>query len=205
MKLDKLGWVAAAGLAGAWFVMGFDGNSMKFATVDLEKVFQESDAFKQGNGQLQQYAEPFVQALQWVKNNQVIKPADALAYVTIAVDPKGDKDKLTQLTNEAQTEQAKFSTLVTTQTPTEAQKQELTEYQGRRQQNGELFQKKSSEFDNVIKQKETELRSSALEKVREEIKEIASKQGYTVIYNVEVAPYAQNDITAEALKAAKKS
>jgi Skp family chaperone for outer membrane proteins len=205
MKLDKLGWVAAAGLAGAWFVMGFDGNSMKFATVDLEKVFQESDAFKQGNVQLQQYAEPRVQALQWIKNNQVIKPADALAYVTIAVDPKGDATKLTQFTNEAQTEQTKYTTAVTAQPPTDAQKQELTEFQARRQQNGELYQKKSSEFDNDIKLKETELRSSALEKVREQIKDIASKQGYTVIYNVEVAPYAQNDITAEALKAVKKS
>src|SRR5579862_8759583 len=109
MKLDKLGWVTAAGLAGAMFVAGFQGNQPKFANVDLEKVFQESDAYKQGNIQLQSYAQPRIEVLQFVKNNSAMKPSDAQDYVAIAVQPNGDTAKMSKISNDAQAAQSAFN------------------------------------------------------------------------------------------------
>jgi Skp family chaperone for outer membrane proteins len=56
------------------------------------------------------------------------------------------------------------------------------------------------EIDNFVKENSDKL----LKEVREAIKKIAEAKGISIVFNSEVAPYAQQDITAEVLKTLNK-
>ncbi len=80
----------------------------------------------------------------------------------------------------------------------------MSDYSARAAQNNDFGHSLEQQFDTEIKQKQLSLHDAAMGKVRTAVKDVAQKQGYTIVFGVDAAPYAANDLTAEVLKVVKK-
>jgi Skp family chaperone for outer membrane proteins len=207
MKLDKLGWVVAAGLAGAMFGMGLQPASPKFASVDIAKVFDQSDQTRTSRAELQDFQTSRLEILTFLQQNQAMKPDDAKKYAQLSVKaPKtpADDTELTRIKADAENASTRQRGLSFKQNPTAEDTKELSDFGARAAQNHELIGNLDQQFRAETEQKQKSLMDVSMQKVRDAIRDVASKQGYTIVFSSETAPYASNDLTADALKAVKK-
>ena len=208
MKFERLGWIVAAGLAGSMVGMGFQGATQKIGTVDMSKVFGDSALVKKQSEQLRTYQMARKSALEFLDQNRTLTLDEASKYATLAVKDSptaADKTELDRLTGVANEGRGKLTALQTKVTPTAEDTKQLQDYTARSSQIQQLLQDLAGRFDQEVRTYQDKLRSDTLDKVRDAVKQVSSKQGYTVVFANEVAPYAANDITKEALDAMNKA
>jgi len=184
MKTERLGWLAAAAFAGAILGMGFKAPGDKTGTVDVIKVFKDSDYAKTQNENLQLQVAERRDVVTFVQANRNMKPEDADKLRILSTKDKptpADKDDITRIKNDAHADEQKAEALQTKDKPTPA---ELTQ-----------------EFNDELTQQQEKMNQEALVRVRQVVQQVAHDQGYTVVFAQEVAPYCANDLTADALKA----
>lgn len=212
IKTEKLGWLVAAALAGAMSVSalsGFQANTApKFATVDIGKVFDESSLAATNTDQLEAARKLRSGILEFINANRAMDPKDAerLATLTLkgaAVTPaeKAELDKLKAGGEDATRKQRDLSTK---NPPTDADKAALSDFGGKVQANNALLGRLQGVYENDLQNIGSDLREKTLTRVRDVVKSLAAKGGYTVVFSSASAPYAANDLTDEALKALKK-
>ena len=206
MKLDKLGWVVAAALAGAICGMGFQGSSPKFATVDMAKVFTDSDFTTTSNTQLQDYLKTRVAVMQFLKQNPPMLPGDAQKYPDLALKTNrssAEDADFKRIQSDALAATTKQRDLSLKASPSQEELNQLADFRARAAQNETFGQQLEQQYDQDLQTKRQSLHDQAMDKVRQSVKDVAQKQGYTVVFSVETAPYAANDITPDALKMVK--
>lgn len=207
MKFDKFGWVVAAGLASAILVSGFDAAPPKFASVDIGKVGQDSDVAKRANDDLQKFGGARSAVLSLIKNNPGMLPDDATKYADLKTKPTltpADQTEITRIEADALTQTNKRRELISRTNPTPDEQKQLIDFQQRGSKNGEIYQTLGQKYQTEISEKEQSMRNDVLDKVKTAIKEIATKQGYSIVFSSESAPYAANDITPEVIKNVSK-
>jgi Skp family chaperone for outer membrane proteins len=212
IRTDKLGWLVAAALAGAMSVgalSGFQGNTApKFATVDIGKVFDESSLAATNTDALEAARKLRAGVLEFINGNRAMEPKDAERYAALAtkgaaVTPaeKAEADKLKAGGEDATRKQRELST----KNPlTDADKAALADFGGKVQANNALLGRLQGVYENDLQTMSTDLREKTLNRVRDVVKNLAAKGGYTVVFSTASAPYASNDLTDEALKTLKK-
>jgi Skp family chaperone for outer membrane proteins len=207
MNIDKLGWLVAAGLVGAMFGMGFQTAAPKFAVVDLQKVFSDSDFTANGNVELQAFAAPRRELLQFLQQNLSMAPDDAKRLAELsrkATRTSAEDAEIAKIKTDAAIATQKRNDLLTKPSPTPDEQKQLTDYSARLNQNqdfgAQLEQQMGQELDN----EKQVLRDKAMDQVRKSVGDVAKKDGYSVVFTSDTAPYAANDITPDALKAVKK-
>ena len=210
MNLDKLGWVVAAGVVGAMFGMGFQASAPKFATVDMQKVFSDADFTQSENAELQQYANPRIQLLHFLQKNLPMSPDDARKYADIStqatVRNAAQDIEIKRIEADAESATQKRNDLLVKQESalTADDHKAMQDFSARAQQNTAFGQQLEQKLEQDIEQKKIELHDKAMEQVRKSVGDVAKKQGYSVVFTSEAAPYAANDLTPDALKAVKK-
>ncbi|HWD38096.1 MAG TPA: OmpH family outer membrane protein [Fimbriimonas sp.] len=204
MKFDKLGWVVAAGLASAIFVSGFQNSNPKFANVDISKIGQDSELAKKDNDALQKFGTARFDVIRFIQQNLAMLPDDAKRYADLKTRPTIDQTAIQKIESDATTQAAKQRDLIGKPSPTTEEQAQLKEFNDRRAANQQFLQTLDAQYRREIDDKSQTLRNEVLDKVRASIKDIASRQGYSVVFNVESAPYAANDITPEVVKAVGK-
>lgn len=208
IKFERLGWIVAAGLAGSMVGMGFQGASQKIGTVDMGKVFSDSSLVKKQSEQLRGAQAVRKSVLEFLDQNRSLTLEDATKYSTLAVKDApsaADKQEMDRIATVANDTRAKLSALQTKANPTAEDTKQLQDFTARSSQIQQLLQDLSGKYDQDLRTLQDKLRTDTLDKVRDAVKQIASKQGYTVVFANEVAPYAANDITKEALDAMNKA
>lgn len=204
MKLDKLGWVVAAGLFGAMAGMGFQGQTVKIGTADLEKIFNESEYAKTQTATLRSMGEARQGVLEFLRTYRVAKTEDVQKFRDLSVKAKptpADRTEMDRIKADAIKADTTHRQLQTKQSPTAAEAQQLDELNRRAQQNSALFQQWAQAFNDEVSAEQMKLRNDTLQRVRDAVKQVASQQGFSVVMAEDVAPYSPNDLTAEALKA----
>lgn len=211
MKFDKMGWVVTAAIAGAMSVAaisGFQNTPPKFANIDIEKVFNESDLSASNSKLLDDARKLRAGTLQYLFENRVMNPADAQKYATLAIKsatPTGaDKTEIDRIKAAAEDSTRKQRDLATKNPPTDADRQALQDYSAKAQQNQLFLQTLRGQYENDISDMANDLRDKTLVRVRSVIADLAGKQGYTVVFSTSAAPYAANDLTDAAPKILKK-
>ena len=213
MTIDpsKLGWPVAAALAGVLAVSalsGFQGSTnLKFATVDTGKVFDGSPLATSNTELLRTANANRMSVLQFIDRNRGMEPVDAKKFADLSTKETptpADKAEIERLRALGEAATASRTTLMTKNPPTDADRTALAEFGTKATANATLVQNLAGQYSGDIDTMRVELRTKTLARVREVVRTIGAKGGYTVVFDAEFAPYAANDITDEVSKALKK-
>lgn len=204
MKIDKLGWFVAVGLLGCMAGMGFQGSSQKIGTVDLARVFNESDYAKAQDANLKNMGATRKAVLDFITTYRAIPSDDAQKFHDLSLKPDqtaADKNELDRIRQSAIETDQKFRDLQTKGNLSDTEKAQLAEFQNRANANTALAQRYDGEFSDEVRQQQDRLRNETLSRAKTAVADVAAKQGYSIVFVQDVAPYSSNDVTAEALKA----
>ena len=213
MTIDtsKLGWPVAAALAGVLAMgalSGFQGNTAaKFATVDTIKAFNDSPLTTANEQILRDADRTRTNVLQFINQNRAMDPADAKKLADLSIKEKptpADQAEITRLRTAAEAATQKRVELSTKNPPSDAERTQLAEFGTRSTTNTNLVQMLAGQYGNDVQEMQGDLRNKTMVRVREVVRTVAAKGGYTVVFDTSAAPYAANDITDEVSKVLKK-
>lgn len=201
MNIDRLGWIAAAALAGAIVGMGFRAPSDKTGIVDMNKVFDGSDLQKDLTGRLHQREGTWQELFRFVTTNRVMKLDDINRLHDLALkdNPTAtDNAEMERIRTDAQAEEGKARDLEQKSGPSDADKAQLQNYSDRSKATQQLLEKWSDDFRTDMANRQQKVQEEADQKVRQIVQQVGRDQGYSIIFSSRDAPYCPNDITKEA-------
>jgi len=204
MKTDRLGWMVAAALGGAILGMGFRAPGDKTGTVDVIKVFKDSDYAKSQNEGLQAQVAARRDVVQFVQANRNMKADDADKLRILSTKEKptpADKADIERIKLDAQADEKKARDLQTKEKPTPAELTAIEDYTKRKDATGQRLEKWQQDFNTELTAQQQRMNDEALVRVRQVIQQVARDQGYSIVFAQEIAPYCANDLTADAFKA----
>jgi Skp family chaperone for outer membrane proteins len=204
IKIQQMGWVVAAGIAGMMAGSGFQSKVDKFGVVDLAEVFSSSEFAKNQTDALRNLSTQRQDVLQFVNTYPVMKAEQATRFRELSVKPQitaAEKAELDKLKAEIIAQDKKFKDLQLKPQPTPAEVDQLREYNNQTQNMVKTIERWAREFGEEVNTLQEKLRKDTLERVKTAVQEVGQKQGYTVVYVQDIVPYAANNITAESLKA----
>jgi Skp family chaperone for outer membrane proteins len=202
MKIDRLGWVAAAAMAGGIIGVGFKAPGDKTGIVDVGKVFKDSDLAKKQTEVLRAQVLARRGVMEFVGNNRNMKTDDANKLHDLYIkelQSAPDKAEITRIQEDARAAELKARELQTLPKPTAADLTQLDDFTKRKDASGALLEKWQKDFQEEIQTKEGKLNDDTLEKVPEAIQQVGKDQGYSIIIANNVAPYCPNDITTDSV------
>ena len=88
--------------------------------------------------------------------------------------------------------------------PTAEELKQLDDFRSRQAEIGDYLNTLNTDFQQELKAKQNAVQKSALDTYTNSVKEVAKKQGFTIIFDKNVAPYGANDITDDVAKTAIK-
>ena len=203
MKLKNLGWIIAAGMGATLLASGFQNQTSKVGVVDLQTVFQNSDYFQQKQDQLKAMGQQRSDLLDFIKTYQTITPDQAQQLKTLSLKQDltaSEKTQLDKLKNDVQTNEKAFDALNTKQNPTDADKAKLAAFNDQRNQTANLYDAWEKEFSDDLNGQKEKFRQDVLDRVTGAVQDNGKKQGYTLIFASDVAPFGTNDVTNDTLK-----
>ncbi|MBC8065568.1 MAG: hypothetical protein H7Y17_12105 [Chlorobia bacterium] len=207
MKIDKIsqiGWVAAASLAGVWLASGFQDTSTKLAVVDIAQVVEKSTHGKTNQDIFAKMKKNREDLLQFIDDNRVLTQEQAIQLRTLwsKDNPTTDeKNQMERIKADVIASNKKWTELSGKPTLTAEDRTLLDEY-AKRGQNMELIARKwYGDFTNEMQGWADKQKVASIEKARTAIQTVAKAQGYTIVFEVGIAPYGANDLTQPALQA----
>lgn len=204
MKYQQLGWVVAGTLTGIMLGSGFQAKTDKVGVVDLGEVFSTSDYAKTQTDTLRTMGQIRQDLIQFVNTYPVFSQEQAQRFRELSVKPQptpAEKAELEKIKQDVIAQDKKFKALQTKPSPTPEEVAQLREFNDRAQAMVKTLDRWSREFSDEFQSMQDKLRADTLERVKAAVKEVGQKQGYSIVYSQDAAPYAANTITQEALKA----
>ena len=207
MNRQNLGWVvsgvlalAMAGMVGA----GFQAQNQKIGTVSMAKVFNDSAYAKTLDQELKNLGANRKATLDFIDAYRMLSNADLKKFRDLSVkNPQtaADKAEIEKVRASGVAADQKLRELQTKANATEAERNQLSEMQKRVQDNSQYVLALQQEFTDEVRNRQENMRTETLDRVKQAIADVAAKQGYSLILSDEIAPYSANDLTTEAMKA----
>ncbi len=207
MNKENLGWAVSGALAMSLiFVVstGFQEKALKLGTVNVAKVFDDSEIRQKLDVEIREFGTARENTFNFLATYPMLATADLKKFRELSLKlPQTDADKaeLERLRKAGVTADQKYRELQTKPNATDAEKTQLATYQRNVQENERYLGLTQQEFSREITDRQSKMRADTLLKVKAAISEISQKQGYSIVFSDETAPYAANDLTPEALKA----
>ena len=208
MKIDKfsqLGWVAAAALIGVAVASGFQDTSVKIAVVDIAQVVEKSNLGKANQELFATMKKNREDYLQFIDDNRVLtnEQAQELRTLWLKDNPTAEeKARMDRIKADVIASYKKWNEKGTQTTALTAEDRVLLDEYAKRGQAMELLARRLfNDFSNEMQAWADKRKVESIEKARTAIQSIAKAQGYTIVFEVGVAPYGANDLTAPALQA----
>lgn len=202
--MHRLGWVVCAALAGVMLGGGFKQGSEKTGVVDVAKIVEQSDYGKLSQETFNKMKVAregvleFMDQYRVLTNEQAVRIKDLSLKEILKPDEKTELDRLKSEVMLADKRSKELSTK-TALTPEE--RTLMQEYANRSQNMEQLAQRWYREFTTDLQAWTDKQKLSSIERARGAIHEVAKAQGFTVVFEVGVAPYGANDLSDAALKA----
>jgi len=206
MNRENLGWAVAGGLAvSLLFVVstGFQEKPLKIGTVNFEKVFDESDLRARLDAEFREQVSQSENALTFMAAYPMLSNAELRKFRDVSLKtPQTDADKaeVERIRKAAVAADQKYRELQTKANATDAEKLQMNNFQKNVQENQPYLQRVNEELNTILQEKRRKAGTETTDKIRAAIGELASKQGYSIVFNESSAPYSSNDVTAEVLK-----
>jgi Skp family chaperone for outer membrane proteins len=206
IRSNNAGWAVAGAMAVGFAFMagsGFQGATTKIGTVNMGKVFNESDYVKRQDSALKSSGAARTAVLQFINSYKMHPNADLLKFRDLSIkenQSEGDRAEIERIRTAAIASDTAYRSLQTKANLTDPEKARLTAFQKNVQDNEQFLPTAQEAFGQELQQRQEKLRTDTLDKVKAAVAETAQKQGFTVVLTDEVAPYSANDLTPEALK-----
>ena len=182
---------------------GFQGATTKIGTVNMGKVFNDSDYVKRQDAALKSSGAARSAVLQFINSYKMHPNAELLKFRDLSIkdnQSEADRAEIERIRTAAIASDTSYRSLQTKATLSDAEKKQLQTYQKNVQDNEQFLPTAQEAFGQELQQRQEKLRIETLDKVKAAVAETAQKQGFTVVLTDEVAPYSANDLTPEALK-----
>jgi Skp family chaperone for outer membrane proteins len=203
-KLNQLGWVLAAALAAVMVSSGFQDTAAKFAVVDIPSLVDKSNFGKQNQDTFNLMKKGREELLEFVDTNRVLtnEQAQQLRDLSLKSTPSADDTaKIATLKAEIVASRKKADELALKTNLTPEERTLMNDFAQRSQNAAEITRRWYQEFMTEMQTWADKQKLASVDRARAAIQEVAKQQGFTVVFEVNYAPYGANDITDQALKA----
>lgn len=203
-KFDKLGWIAAAGLAGIMIGGGFQGGQTKIGVVDFGKLLDTNEHATKSKSTLMGLQKSREELLQFLATNRKATADQLNKYKTLSIKDKlssAEQAELDKLKVEIPQAEAKYQALSQKKDLTTNEQMVLNQLASLGRANEPLIQQFVADLDKELNERVGEHSKAVTDKARQSLEELGKAGGYTVIFDVRMAPYGATDVTENALKA----
>ncbi|HVL38499.1 MAG TPA: OmpH family outer membrane protein [Fimbriimonadaceae bacterium] len=205
VRFHKLGWIVAAGLAGIILGGGFrQGGDAKMAVVDLAKVVETSNFGQDNQKTFNKMKDDREGILEFIDTYRVLTVEQASKLRELSLKPNitpAEKAELDRIKADVIAADKRNKEIIqkTNLTPEE---RTLMEENARRSQTMEITaQRWLREFTSDMQGWADKQKMASIERARQAIQEVGRTGGYSIIFEIGVAPYGANDVSDAALKA----
>ncbi|MCL6622994.1 MAG: OmpH family outer membrane protein [Fimbriimonadales bacterium] len=176
---------------------------MKFGVVDMSQVADSSKLGQKRKKEFEELRARMMALMQFVDDNPAMTASEANRLRQLMLANTRSANEETELNNLQTTIRARTQELFTLsakQPLTEAEQSRFRELsEMARDSRGRLQQWNEDLFNQISTLREAS-RNEVLEKVRAAVNKVAKRDGYTIVFDKGVAPYAANDLTDAAIK-----
>ncbi len=203
-NFNKIGWIVAAAMVGIFAASGFQEGALKIGVVDITKVVEQSDFGKANQATFAVMKSAREGVLEFVDTYRVLTVEQGARIKELSVKPTvsaEEKAELERIKAEVMAAEKKNKELSTKQNLTPEDRALIEEY-SKRANNMEIqAQRWLREFTGELQAWADKQKLASLDRARAALAEVGKAQGFTVVFEVGVAPYGANDLTDPALKA----
>lgn len=203
-KSSWMGWIVAAALAGVLAGSGFQGGDAKFGSVDIADVVEKSELGKQNKSDFEAMKASREGVLEFIDQYRVLTIEQATKLRDLSLKPNptaAEKAELERVKADVIASDKNNKALSVKTNLTAEERTLMQDYANRSQQMEQVAQTWYRVFTQEMQAWAEKQRTSSLDKARVAVKEVAKQQGYTVVFESGIAPFAANDLTDAALKA----
>lgn len=203
-KINQLGWVVAAGLAGILMAGGFGAQGSKYGVVDFKGVVEKSEFYKNSEQQvktMQTAREGLLEFLFQYKvatAEQVKRLVELTVKETLSATEKAEMEKLK---NDVKALDKDRADITAKANPSAEENARLKGYQERSREIDQTLMQLRDQFEGDLQRRFGEVQNAAVERARTAISEVGKQGGYDVLFRSDFAPYGANDVTDASLKA----
>lgn len=204
LRFLQLGWVIAAAFIAVAVGGGFQGPTDKIGVVDITKVVELSDAGKAINEAFAQKKAAREGLLEFIDANRVLTNEQAQRIRDLSLKSnlsKEEQAELDRIKADVVASVKRSQELATKPNMTPEERLLVEDFAHRSQTMNDVASRWYREFSSDMQDWMDKQKKDALEKARAAIQKVAKEQGYTVVFEVGVAPYGANDISDVTLKA----
>lgn len=206
-RFQNLGWVVAAALGGILVAGGFEGNEQKLGTVDVAALIQQSEMGREGQTQFDAMTNTRQDLVNFMVQNTIMSADQAKRLRDLWLkSPRTppEEQEFTKLQNDIRAASKAAQDLQLKQNLTPEDKKALDDATNKNNATRTLAQQWTGEFHDDIQKWADQRRQASLDKAKAAIQQTAKAQGFSIIFEAGVAPYAANDVTSEAVKQMNK-
>ncbi len=199
--------VLALGMTAILAGSGFQGANMKIGIVDTNDVAQQVATNKNLVEQQKNLESDRQAVVDFLQHYPILKKEEAdrfKALQTKATKTDAEKAELEKIKSTAEETLRKLKDLELKSSPTQDELKYMDEYRQRQEAMGPYIQGLVNDFREELTNIRSQNQNLVVKAVTAGIAEVGKKQGYTLLFDKNTAPYAANDVTADVLKASMK-
>lgn len=204
-NMHKSGLTAVAIAFGIFAAIGFQDATNKLGIVDISKVVEDSDFGKSNQTTFNQMKTAREGVLEFMDTYRVLTVEQATRFRDLSIKPTPtaeEKAELDRIKAEVIAADRKNKELSVKTTGLTAEDRALIEEYSKRSNNIEMMAGRwLREFTNELQTWADRQKVTSLERARTAVHEVAKAGGFTLVFEVGIAPYGANDLTDAALKA----
>ena len=208
LETYKIGWTLAFAMVGVLLAAGFQNATDKVGTVDLGKVMDDSDMGKQGQVKLNKMNQDRIAVLQFMSENRVLTEDQSKRIRELSLKndrTKEEQSELDRIKAEVIAANKRSQELSNKASLSVEEHALLDDFARRTQTTEQIGRKYQQDFLAELDQANEQQKAEVLKRARESVQQVAKAQGYNVVFEARVAPYAANDLTPSALTAMNAS
>ena len=200
----QFGWVLAAAFGAVIFAGGFGQVSEKTAVVDISRVVEQSNFGKSNQDAFAKMKEARESLLVFIDTNRVLTNEQGQRIKDLSLKPNPTAEEtaeLERLKADVVAAAKRSPELATKPNLTPEERNLLEEYARRGQTMDANAQRWLREFTTEMQNWADKQKLDSITRARAAIQQVAKAQGYTLVFEIGVAPYGANDISDAVLTA----
>lgn len=184
-------------------ISAFQAQTQKFGVCDLSSVANNSKYGKRKMQEIEAARSRYFSVLTFLRQNPFISRSEAQKFRDLSLNnnltPAQQKD-LDELKAGAQRLREEFEQLVNVRNPSETEQRRIQELAIAREEVVQIQNTWGEEFARTLNDQFEEAKEDVHNKVKAAVKKLGRRDGFSVIFDSNSAPYAANDVTDELLK-----
>ena len=199
--------ILALGMTAVLAGSGFQGASQKIGVIDSNQVIQAVALAKNLVEDEKNLRTDRETVVQFLDRYRIMKKEDADRFKNLSIKATktdAEKAELEKIKNAATDAQKKFKDLELKSSPTADELKALDDFRNRQNEMQDYLQNLVKDFQTELATIHDKNQETVYLAFKTGLGDIGKKQGYTVVFDKNVAPYGANDLTDEVSKASAK-